>query len=233
MNEFYFKKRLSEAYILLSYYYISGFFCPVEYNLNQSFRLFIYCSCQKTKPTAHICPVYSHFSYSSPCLMLILRSRRGYIYTVYIYTPWSHLSPGTRSEWLESPLIKVGVVWKGMALPRRWALWRAWWVPVPRPSPPAPHRASCTNPSAAGAGAAGGGRLAGVQVNWCSVGCSCMSSHWRQLWLFSWDSRPAASSIKTLSETAFRQGLWAYSKSLKAHVGLMLFALSSPLLCPP
>lgn len=41
------------------------------------------------------------------------------------------------------------------------------------------------------------------------------------------------SSIKTLSETAFQQGLWAYSKSLKAHVGPMLLAPSSLLLSPP
>lgn len=56
-------------------------------------QAFIYCSWQDTMHIAQICPVCSHFSYSSTYPEILIP----YI-CIYIHTPWSHLtsSTGTR-----------------------------------------------------------------------------------------------------------------------------------------
>lgn len=158
------KRRLYEVYILLPYYYMLAFFCLVEYNLNQSFRLFIYCSCQDTKPIAQIWPVCSHFSYSSPCLMLNLRSRGGCIYTIYIYIhtmePPDQVKSGLSPCW--SRLVLSGVGWP---CPDAEPWSEPCSMPIPWAFPSVPCHASYTTPPAVSSWIRGCWRDCCVQVN--------------------------------------------------------------------
>lgn len=150
--------------------------------------------------------------------MFILRSSRGYIYIyiyIYIYTHTiERLIPGTSSR--VPPLTRATIVWSRLAFLAAEPCRKP--VALPTCVPPRLLHNSIYSQLLKLGLLEGEGGLdwAGESVlcvRW-QLGCSCVPyhCHCRQVWLLSWNSGPGALSVNTISEAAFQQGLWTYSK---------------------